>query len=44
MKKYRTAFLLFLVFETLAVVLWQLKDSLFLLFNFRADMPREYAD
>ena len=34
MKKYRTAFLLFLVFEALAVVLWQLKDSLFLLFNF----------
>ena len=34
MKKYRTAFLLFLVFETLAVVLWQLRDSLFMLFNF----------
>ena len=34
MKKYRTTILLFLVFETLAVILWQLKDSLFLLFNF----------
>ena len=34
MKKYRTAILLFLVFEVIAVVLWLSTGNLFLLFNF----------
>ena len=34
MKKYRTAILLFAIFEVIAVGLWLLSGNLFLLFNF----------
>ena len=34
MKKYKTAFILFLVFETIAVTLWLTSGNLFFLLNF----------
>ena len=34
MKKFRLPLILFVVFETVAVMLWLTKDNLFYLFNF----------
>ena len=34
MKKYAVPLIMLIVFETVAVVLWQTKDNLFYLFNF----------